>query len=720
MDGINSSIVLESGLCRLEVGEDCIVRSLRIKPTGEECAVPGEEISLFSVTQERPFNNEVKLAHPNRRMTFQANRIRREGDRLIIGFEITPFEAVVRVREAARYIALTLEDFIVHPDDYPGLCMTPPPVSELRLVQLPVKKRENFGEWLNVNWDDSAAVNVLSTSPHARIGTERRKSCRIMTADAVRGIKLRGCGAAIIAAPKEELLDAIADVEEDYDLPRGVASRRDAENINASIYWTADINPQNADEHIELAKRGGFRMMLIYYTAFFRDEGSYLYTGDYDWRPEYPNGCDSLREMLERIKAAGITPGIHFLQTHIGLRSRYVTPVADHRLNLTRHFTLAKPLDESGGTVWVEECPEDSPMHEKCRILRFGGELISYETFTTERPYRFEGCMRGACATRAAAHPLGEIGGVLDVSEFGGGSVYIDQNSGLQDEIAEKLADAYNAGFRFVYFDGSEGTNVPHDFHVPNAQYRVLSRFEEPPLFAEGAAKAHFSWHFLSGGNAFDIFPPEQFKAAIDRYPAKEAPQIRMDFTRLNFGWWNICPGTQADLFEYGESRAAAWDCPVTLQAGSPESLRAHPRIDDLLETLRRWEDVRRSGWLTEEQKQLLRKPGEEYTLLINGGGEYELVRWEQIKCGDGRIRAFIFERGGAWQAAYWLTEGEGELELALDPAKTAVSDAPDGPEEAARPGCGGAVVPAGAKRYLKSALAREEIERAFVSARLI
>ena len=131
MDGINSSIVLESGLCRLEVGEDCIVRSLRIKPTGEECAVPGEEISLFSVTQERPFNNEVKLAHPNRRMTFQANRIRREGDRLIIGFEITPFEAVVRVREAARYIALTLEDFIVHPDDYPGLCMTPPPVSYL-------------------------------------------------------------------------------------------------------------------------------------------------------------------------------------------------------------------------------------------------------------------------------------------------------------------------------------------------------------------------------------------------------------------------------------------------------------------------------------------------------------------------------------------------------------------------------------------------------------
>ena len=48
--------------------------------------------------------------------------------------------------------------------------------------------------------------------------------------------------------------------------------------------------------------------------------------------------------MLARVKSAGITPGIHFLQTHIGIRSRYVTPVADHRLHKTRRFTLSRPL----------------------------------------------------------------------------------------------------------------------------------------------------------------------------------------------------------------------------------------------------------------------------------------------------------------------------------------------------------------------------------------
>ena len=35
------------------------------------------------------------------------------------------------------------------------------------------------------------------------------------------------------------------------------------------------------------------------------------------------------------------------------------------------------------------------------------------------------------------------------------------------------------------------------------------------------------------------------------------------DFTRINFGWWRFNNETQSDIFEYGTSRAAAWDCPA-------------------------------------------------------------------------------------------------------------------------------------------------------------
>ena len=205
----------------------------------------------------------------------------------------------------------------------------------------------------------------------------------------------------------------------------------------------------------------------------------------------------------------------------------------------------------------------------------------------------------------------------------------------------------------------------------------MLQHFDSEPLFAEGAAKAHFSWHFLSGGNAFDVFVPSVFKEKIAQFPCEEAPRMRQDFTRLNFGWWGYWypgesertePGTQPDMIEYGTSRAAAWDCPVTVSA-SLEQYRRHPRTEDNLEIMRRWEDVRARRWLTEEQKQMLRDPNQEHILLVNEKREYELVPYEKI-CGSdkgcGSIRAFLFERGEERWVVYWHCSEEGMLKLPL------------------------------------------------------
>ena len=107
----------------------------------------------------------------------------------------------------------------------------------------------------------------------------------------------------------------------------------------------------------------------------------------------------------------------------------------------------------------------------------------------------------------------------------------------LQDEVAEKIADIWDAGFEFVYFDGSEGVNPPFWYHVSGAQWRVFSKLKPEPIFAEGAAKTHFSWHMLTGGNAFDVFSPEVLKEETVRHPFKEAPRMQDNFTRINFGW---------------------------------------------------------------------------------------------------------------------------------------------------------------------------------------
>lgn len=656
-------IILENQQFRLVIGSDCAAKSLIHKKTGQECLEAGEEIALFSVTQPRVFNNEVKLAYPNKRTVFQANRVRQEEDRLIVGFEITPYEAVIRVWITEEYMAFRLEDFIVHPGDYGHLRITPPPVESFRLLQLPVKHRKNFGQWLNVCWDDRVAVNVLATSPYGIIDSEKRKSCRILTADALREVKLRGTEAALIVTGSDRLLDAIDRLEEDYALPRGVRSRRDP-RLRITSYAARDLTPETVDQHISRCRQSGYGMMTVYYAELCRAE-RYYYCGDYDIKPEYPEGLESVRQVVKKIKDAGIIPGFHFLQTHIGLKSRYVTPVADHRLHKTRLFTLAKPLDTESATVFVEENPEGTVMAEGCRVLQFGGELIAYEGFTTERPYRFTGCTRGHLGTYVTEHPAGQLGGILDVSEFGASSCYLDQNSDLQDEVAAKLAQIYDLGFEYIYFDGSEGTNEPFAFHVSNAQYRVLKQLGSEPLYCEGAAKTHFGWHYLSGGNAFDVFKPPVFKEMIRLHPAAEAPRMRQDFSRLNFGWWNLFVNeTQPDHWEYGSALAAAWDCPATFN-GWLDRMDANARTKDLLEVLRRWEDVRVNDRLTEEQKEMLRKSdGQEYILLVNEEKNYELVPYTQAETPDEKLRAFVFRRREKSWAVYWHTCGAGSLEL--------------------------------------------------------
>jgi hypothetical protein len=683
-----SDIVIETAKMKFVIGTNAVPKSLVIKSTGEEMLETRENISLFSVTQMRPFNNEIKLIHPHKQTTFQANRIRKDGDSLVIGFNIIPYEAVVDYKAKDGYVVFTLNKFnCLHDLHYEGLKMDVPPVKSFRILQLPVKNRENFGDWLNVMWDDKGALSVMAVTPMTEADNEERFGFRNLNAELHKGYELfDGKAALVVGAGEKDFLDSTDALEQDYNLPRGVQNRR-SDKINSSIFWTASISPKDVDKHIAIAKKSGIKMILIYFTAFF--QGGYDRMGDYDFNKNYPNKYEDVKYVIGKLNDAGITVGFHTLQTHVGSKSRYVTPVADPRLNLTRRFTLAKPISDKAevSEIYVHENPVDSVMFESARVLKFGGELFSYTSYTTTPPYKFTGVKRGYWKTNAANLPAGTIGGILDVSEYAAISCYADQFTDLQDEVGEKIAKLWDCGFEFGYFDGSEGVNPPCNIFVPYSQYRVIKKFKNPPIFTEGAAKGHFGWHVQAGANAFDVFPPEIFKEMIVRFPQAEAPLMRKDFSRLNFGWWrlyvpgdkvsnrmvyphktyNTPTGTQLDMWEFGTSRAAAWDCPPTVMINLWSAQR-HPRIADLLETMRRWEDVRVKKWLTPEHKQMLKSSTQEHHLYVNEKGEYELIPIFMMESPKNakEIRAFRFNRNGKNVIALWHTTGKGKVEMSL------------------------------------------------------
>ena len=716
-------IILENDIFRLVVTSDCIAESLILKSNGEECIYSSENLPFFSLTEERPYNNEIKLAYPNKRTTFDANRVRMDGERLIVGFDLVDFEAVVCVKIAPRYIAFTLVDFLVNPDSF-GLGVMPilPPVSEFRLVQLPISTRANFGEWLNVMWDDKVAVNVLSTCPYPRISSEKRTNHKIMYGETIRDIKLKNAGVALIVSAPDELLDAIKTLEDDFDLPRGVDSRR-SPLINRSYYWVYDVTPETVDEHIKYALQGGFKLMSIYFPSIFASDGEFLNCGEYDiYRKEFPNGKADLVAMLNKIKDAGIIPGVHILHSHIGLHSKYLTPIADHRVNLVSRFTLARSVSADDTTIYVEENPEWAPVYEKSRILRFMGELIQYEAYSTERPYCFKGCKRGFNNTYPRDLEIGTVGGVLDITEFGGSSAYIDQRTDLQDEIADSFAELYDAGFEFIYFDGSEGTHPPFDINVGYAQWRIYKKLKRKPIFCEGAARSHFSWHILSGGNAFDIFAPESFKEMTLKHPFTEASRMAKDFTRVNFGWWAYHTGQRPDIFEYGTALAVACDCPGAFQA-SLAFARNNPRAADIFETFRRWELARTTDFITPKIKAEIKKTDIEHTLLINESGELELISWQEViptLGGNEQFTVFTFERKGKSYAVCWHNHGKGMLRVPHIAGKVSYVDQL-GKDEIPFVYDGDSIVlPIDGKRYFITDLSIDDLKSAFANSYLV
>jgi len=724
---INDDIIIENDQMKLVISDDGIAKSLIYKPANTECLIQGKKIPVSTITEPRPYQNEVKLAYPNKKTTFKSNAVRKEGDKLVIGYELIPWEATVRVKIAPDYLAFTLDAFNLT-EDY-GISMTEPPISEMWFLRLPVHNLGHWGDWLNVIWDDKVAVNVLAADPCANADSEEGEGYRILQAGVDEKVKLTGVTAALITCAKDKLLDKIAIVEEDYNLPHGVASRRH-DLYNASYYWTSNVTPANIDEHIKYAKMGGFRLMNIYYPAFLESRG-YRLIGNYDvFRPEYPNGKSDLKEMLNKIKTAGITPGCHFLHSHIGRDSKYVTPIPDHRLNLLRIFTLKRPLSRTDTTIYVEQNPANSTMATNRKVLKIGTELISYRGYTTAPPYMFYGCVRGIDETTINTQPAGYMFGLLDVSEFSATSVYLDQYSDLQDEVADEIANLWDAGFEFIYFDGSEGVNPPFWYHVSGAQYRVFSKLKPEPLFAEGAAKTHFSWHMLTGGNAFDVFRPEKLKEETIKHPFREAPRMQDNFTRLNFGWLGYWVpgektiGTQPDQLEFVTSKAAAWDCPVSIHA-NPAILAQHPRTADNFEVFRRWEEARAKRWLTDEQKQMLRNATQEFTLLLNEKNEPELVPYDQIMnvANESReVIAFTFERNKDLYAVYWHISGDKKIDLPVKSSDITLMENL-GQEIPVQSGQNGdnTILPVGNRRYLKTGkLTKDELISAFRNARIM
>ena len=714
---VADNIVLQNDEMALTIGDDGLVKSLVYKPGGEECVQPGVDAPVCVITQYRPYDNENFLMFPAKPRSFPSNKCYMSGDTLMAEFTDTYDIVKLKVDITPSYIAFTPVDRDYRIEDYGVKRKTE--LDELTIMQLPLKKRERFGEWLNVMWDDSVAVALVGTHPTTFIDSRVERDNTTLLAQTHTSVQLFDSGTALIVTRPDSVLDRMDALERDYDMPRGVESRRLPE-YPMSYYELRDVTVDNIDRNIELAKQAGLKTMVIYYVDFAKA------CGHYEWRPEYPRGMADLQEITRKITEAGMIPGIHIHYSKIAVTDPYINDgVPDRRGNVVARFSLSEPIDSAATTITVEERPEGVRMEDGRRLLQLDDELIMFTDVTKTQPYTFTGCKRGYYNSKASAHAAGSEARHLDVDDWPL-FIRVDQNSGIQREIAERLGEIYaDCGFRFVYFDGAEDIPMPYWYNVSRSQLEVYNAMKPVPMWAEGAQKSHYGWHILSRGNAFDIFPPERLRPAMKRYTLRCAEQVACDFTSVNFGWVNyLAPsektiGMQPDMYDYICSKALAWDSPISLVANMPE-LDRHPRTDDNLLSINLWETAKLDKSIDPELKLAMRDPEREWTIMPRRDGRFEVREVTQLTPDSLNatmpVRAFSYcIDDNNTGIIYW--NGNGESTVTLPAAGVDVKlYAFDGKRlKVRRDKEGNITIPAGERRVLHIALPVDDARNMFL-----
>ncbi|MGI6416657.1 MAG: hypothetical protein ACOX1P_13380 [Thermoguttaceae bacterium] len=696
------AVVLENAHLRLEIGEDGMLRSLADKAGGVDYSA-GEPSPIAVVYRggrsvcdaEGPYA-EIVGRWVYRGPQFPATGVSLHDGKLVIDFASARVKATYRVHSTGDYLALELLD------------LEGEAIDRIDLVRLNVRKLPHVGQWLNAVYDDRFGICLRGGNLETNAEMWPGDGDVLLTATAEASVGFRGATAVIIGCPepRKRLLDAMAAMERGFHLPSGATFRRSPLQ-KCSYFWASRATPANIGQFIEFAKRGGFRVLLFSYTSFAKAPGHF------SWNDDYPRGMADLRQVADAVRQAGLGAGLHIHYSKAGKSDPYVTPVPDDRLHTVASYTLAADAPAGAATLTVRENPAGATLDDGRRILKLGKELIEYEAYRTDEPFQFTGCRRGSLGTAAAAHRAGDRAGLLDVDTWPA-FIRFDQDTDIQDEVARQIADIYRrtGPYEMVYFDGAEDVHEPYWYNVARAQHRVFRLLEPPPPVCESANYTHFSWHMISRSNAYDVVAaPEGMKDFCRLMPCPTAAARVWDFSRVQFGWLGrfgaAPPGSPGpDVFEYVASRAAAWDCPLSLHAGLQE-LHANPRADDCLDAIKTWEDARLSGqWpiegheqlknvapadahyvpcyrqrevfknilanqgLTDAQRRIL-KDRREHHLFLNEQGDYELVEIEEAAgVAQGAVKAYVFRRARKPADAYallWAVAGQARLRLPVD-----------------------------------------------------
>lgn len=554
-------VVLENQGCRLVIGADGEWQSFHDATLKED--------RLMS--RGRPFMS-VRIGE----QTVPATGVKRDGKLLTVYFGGGRAEAVIECDERPHFIGLLLKSW------------KPQDLDAITLVDLQLKKLENFGRSLKANYDDRTAVTLqtLRYWGDAHLWQHGETVTFRCTYNRKRGLAEAGC--ALIVCPRSRFLKTIQEMEETYGLPspklEGVWGKL-SPAVRRSYLMPSDLNETNVDEVISYAKRGHFGYILLRGENWPRSNGTFAIN-----ERNFPHGLDGLKATIAKMKAAGFKVGLHFLCAGISRRDPLIAPIPDDGLFVDAEIALAGDLDEKIDFIPTMGPPTQFQTKKGSQagmILRLDDELVEYTTLKLEPPFGFAGCTRGVCGTKPMSHKKAITVKHLKMAY---NMFLIDADTDLLDRVSRNFANVFNyCDCDGLYFDGSEALQGNHRVYGTKIQMAYYEKLHNKDVIAQGSSWFPYTWHLMlrmaSADGSRDI------KGYLDKRSRNFAKNYFANFMPLDVGWYTPEWSSLNDL-EYVCCRALEFMSSVSISA-STKFLRTKKELRCLTSS----PSMRTCGW---------------------------------------------------------------------------------------------------------------------------
>ena len=439
---------------------------------------------------------------------------------------------------------------------------------------------------------------------------------------ALPGFELEGSALAVFGAAPAGVLPLIGRIEVAEGLPHPVIDGEwiKTSGVTGRPYLIAEFSEETIDAMLEYARRLGFP--ALYHSGPFKT------WGHFDLREDlFPNGRAGFRRCVEKARALGLRVGAHTLTNFITTNDPFVTTPANRGLMAAGVARLRKDIDAAATEIVVDR--EDYFRQESTlNSVLIGTEIVRYRGVAGTGPFALSDCVRGAFGTAAAAHARGDEARPLMDHPYK--TLFPDW--AMQEALIRNMAGFFNeTGTSQMDFDGHEGTCYLGRGDYGHVHFVESFLGQVDHLVVNGSSNiGHFYWHFNSYINWGEPWYAS-FRESQSRYRFDNQPFYERNYMPNMLGWFLMTPDTRLEDIEWMGARAAGYRAGYAFVA-EYETFRKNPATDAIIEAIRSWEEAKRRGAFSEEQRTRLKDPERDFHLERAGEGRWTLQSYDKLR----------------------------------------------------------------------------------------